>query len=278
MEHDATAPIRHKADASAWPPLIALAIVLVAVAATLRSVTALVAALILAAVGVGGWLREAGREHEAGSREVEHDEGPEDFWQRRTRQGMLVAAAVAVDSALFIAGWRAFAAHDLFSQEAWPPAAGAVGAAAPLAMGLLLFAGAAAMQWGAGWHRMEPSHARVAVGAALAGAAGVAFLVVLATLYARLGAAGFTLDTGAAASGFYWVTGLHAAHVVVALVLVVVLLARVALGGLPVAHRHAEGTAIFWGYIALVWLAVYAFAFLRVVDAHVGHLARVGQG
>ncbi|MDE3175372.1 MAG: cytochrome c oxidase subunit 3 [Pseudomonadota bacterium] len=99
--------------------------------------------------------------------------------------------------------------------------------------------------------------ARAAARAWLAGAFlfGVVFLIVKGMEYARLIDAGFDLDSGGFFTVFYLVTGFHALHVVLGLV-ILALVAR--FDSFP---NYQTGAA-FWHMVDLIWIVVFPILFL----------------
>jgi cytochrome c oxidase subunit 3 len=91
---------------------------------------------------------------------------------------------------------------------------------------------------------------------------GLAFLLTQFLEYARLG---FAPRDGAFASTFYGLTGLHGAHVFVGLCLLGVATVRAFRGHYgPNAHDHlgVELPGIYWHFVDVMWVVVYAAVYL----------------
>jgi heme/copper-type cytochrome/quinol oxidase subunit 3 len=75
----------------------------------------------------------------------------------------------------------------------------------------------------------------------------------------------FTPRTNAYGSLFYTITGLHALHLVVGLVMTAWVLFR-ALGGRYDRHRHlaVQTTVLYWHFVDAVWIAVFSTLYLSV--------------
>lgn len=90
---------------------------------------------------------------------------------------------------------------------------------------------------------------------AVAGGLGLVFLAVKATEYAAEIAAGWSLDGGGFQTLYFLVTGFHALHVVLGLVILAVVAIRPTLAAV-------ETGAAFWHMVDLVWLLVYPVVYL----------------
>jgi len=93
---------------------------------------------------------------------------------------------------------------------------------------------------------------------------GAAFLAGHVDEYVRLWKE-FRPGTNAYASSFYTITGLHAAHLVVGLVIVGYLWWRAATGRYDARHHNAvECGILYWHFVDVVWIFVYASLYLSV--------------
>jgi cytochrome c oxidase subunit 3 len=91
---------------------------------------------------------------------------------------------------------------------------------------------------------------------------GLSFLVTQMVEYSRLG---FAPRDGAFASSFYGLTGLHGAHVFVGLCLLAMATVRAFRGHFgPDAHDHlgVELPGIYWHFVDVMWIVVYATVYL----------------
>jgi nitric oxide reductase NorE protein len=88
-----------------------------------------------------------------------------------------------------------------------------------------------------------------------AGALGVAFLVVKSIEYADKAAHGIDIETNTFFTLFYLMTGFHALHVVMGLVLLVIVGWRNSL-------ENLETGAAFWHMVDLIWLILFPIVYL----------------
>jgi cytochrome c oxidase subunit 3 len=91
-------------------------------------------------------------------------------------------------------------------------------------------------------------------------AMGLAFLLTQAIEYAHIG---FNTGDGAFASAFFGLTGLHGAHVFVGLTILTIMAARAFRGHFTPDHHHGvELAGIYWHFVDIMWLIVYATVYL----------------
>jgi len=90
---------------------------------------------------------------------------------------------------------------------------------------------------------------------ALAGLLGLAFLGFKGVEYSRDLSAGFTIESGTFFTLYYLITGFHALHVVLGLIILAIVAARPSLG-------NVETGAAFWHMVDLVWLLVFPVVYL----------------
>jgi cytochrome c oxidase subunit 3 len=84
---------------------------------------------------------------------------------------------------------------------------------------------------------------------------GITFLTTQFVEYARIG---FAPHTGAFASCFFGLTGLHAAHVFVGLVILLFMTIRSFRGHFSPEHHHGvEIGGIYWHFVDVMWIVVY---------------------
>jgi cytochrome c oxidase subunit 3 len=89
---------------------------------------------------------------------------------------------------------------------------------------------------------------------------GLTFLGVQLHEYATIG---FTPQTGAFASTFFCLTGLHGTHVFVGATLLTIALVRSLRGHYsPEHHMGVELTGIYWHFVDFVWVILYATVYL----------------
>jgi heme/copper-type cytochrome/quinol oxidase subunit 3 len=91
---------------------------------------------------------------------------------------------------------------------------------------------------------------------------GVAFLAGQGLEYARLLGAGVRPGSELFGTTFFTLTGLHAVHVLVGLVLLVVLQAASAARPRRVGNAAWEGIAMYWHFVDVVWVVVFSVVYL----------------
>jgi cytochrome c oxidase subunit 3 len=104
------------------------------------------------------------------------------------------------------------------------------------------------------------SRTGLCAGLVLTLAMGLAFLLTQMLEYARVG---FNPGDTAFASTFYGLTGLHGAHVAVGLTLLSVATVRAFRGHFTPEHHHGvEIPGIYWHFVDVMWIVVYATVYL----------------
>jgi len=89
---------------------------------------------------------------------------------------------------------------------------------------------------------------------------GLTFLLTQVTEYARLG---FAPHDGAFGTIFYCLTGLHGAHVLVGLTLLMFVTIRAFRGHFSApAHYGVEIAGIYWHFVDVMWVVVYSTIYL----------------
>ena len=89
---------------------------------------------------------------------------------------------------------------------------------------------------------------------------GCAFLFIQINEYVHVG---FAPSESAQASIFYGLTGLHGAHVAIGLLLLGMVMIRVFRGHFsPESHRGLEVPGIYWHFVDVMWVVVYATVYL----------------
>jgi len=89
---------------------------------------------------------------------------------------------------------------------------------------------------------------------------GTAFLLTQFIEYAHVG---FNTSDGAFASVFFGLTGLHGAHVLVGLILLVIAAGRAFRGHYSPEHHHGvELPGIYWHFVDVMWIVVYVTVYL----------------
>lgn len=90
---------------------------------------------------------------------------------------------------------------------------------------------------------------------AVAGALGVGFLAVKLSEYADKAAHGITMDTDDFFTLFYLMTGFHALHVVLGIVILAVV-------GWKCSLENVETGTSFWHMVDLIWVLLYPIVYL----------------
>ena len=89
---------------------------------------------------------------------------------------------------------------------------------------------------------------------------GLAFLLTQVVEYLNVG---FNTGAGAFASVFFGLTGLHGAHVAVGLSLLLMVIIRGFRGHFTPEHHHGvELPGIYWHFVDVMWIVVYATVYL----------------
>jgi cytochrome c oxidase subunit III len=74
---------------------------------------------------------------------------------------------------------------------------------------------------------------------------------------------GFNISSGIYGTAFFSLTGLHGIHVTVGVVLLIAVLIRAFLGHFSSrSHFGVEGTVLYWHFVDVVWIALYATLYL----------------
>ncbi|SIR83326.1 cytochrome c oxidase subunit I+III [Haladaptatus litoreus] len=93
-------------------------------------------------------------------------------------------------------------------------------------------------------------------------ALGVAFLVNKALEWQELFHEGLTISSSVRTSTFYLTTGLHAAHVIVGLFIVLYLVARAWNGAYLDDERPVEYFGLYWHFVDIVWLFLFPLFYI----------------
>lgn len=94
-------------------------------------------------------------------------------------------------------------------------------------------------------------------------ALGTGFLLVQGSEWARLIHQGLTLSSGSYGATFYTLIGLHALHVVGAVVWLLAVLAIAHRGGYTAKHHAAVALcATYWYYVCALWLVLFGIVYL----------------
>lgn len=89
---------------------------------------------------------------------------------------------------------------------------------------------------------------------------GLTFLFIQVNEYVHIG---FSPSDSAQGSVFYGLTGLHGAHVLIGLLLLLFVLIRVFRGHFSAsAHRGLEVPGIYWHFVDIMWVVVYTTVYI----------------
>ena len=89
---------------------------------------------------------------------------------------------------------------------------------------------------------------------------GLTFLFIQVNEYVHIG---FSPQDHAQGSIFYGLTGLHGAHVAIGLILLLIATVRAFRGHYtPEEHRGVEVPGIYWHFVDVMWIIVYATVYL----------------
>jgi cytochrome c oxidase subunit 3 len=73
---------------------------------------------------------------------------------------------------------------------------------------------------------------------------------------------GLTLSSGIYGSTFYTLTGLHAAHVTIGVIMLTIIFIRCLLGHFSLNHHFAfEAACWYWHFVDVVWLFLFVFVY-----------------
>jgi cytochrome c oxidase subunit 3 len=92
---------------------------------------------------------------------------------------------------------------------------------------------------------------------------GIVFLLMQAADYALLYSEGLTLASGTYGTLYYTLTGFHGAHVFAGVVMLAVVLYRGLAGQFSSRHHDAvEATSLYWHFVDVVWIALFATLYI----------------
>jgi cytochrome c oxidase subunit III len=92
---------------------------------------------------------------------------------------------------------------------------------------------------------------------------GIVFLLMQAADYGLLYSEGLTLGSGTYGTLYYTLTGFHGAHVFAGVVMLAVVLYRGLAGQFSSRHHDAvEATSLYWHFVDVVWIALFATLYI----------------
>jgi heme/copper-type cytochrome/quinol oxidase subunit 3 len=166
---------------------------------------------------------------------------------------------IATEAILFV--YLIFSYAYLASQQGgpWPPT-GAPSLKLVIPNTVILIGSSFVVAWGQRGFRRTRNAARLAL--ALAGTVllGTAFVAVQGVEWAGKP---FDFSTNAYSSMFFLLTGVHMAHVIVGLLMLVMLLVWTVTGKFNAEHHeHIALGALYWHFVDAVWIAVFITAYI----------------
>lgn len=170
-----------------------------------------------------------------------------------------MACLIATEAILFV--YLIFSYTYLGSQQSgpWPPSGPP---SLKLALPNTAILIASSFLLGYGLRNFRRNRDRLKLALALAGT------IILGTVFITIqgfewAAKPFTFTTNAYSSAFFLLTGVHMAHVVVGLLMLIVLLIWTLQGRFAGAHQeHLPLGALYWHFVDVVWIAVFTTAYL----------------
>jgi len=168
-----------------------------------------------------------------------------------------MALLIATEAALF--GCLLFSYFYLGARaRVWPPH-GAPDLRLASLNTVILLSSSATLHWAERGIR-RGRVARLRLGLALTMALGLGFLSLQAVEYSRQP---FGPGTDAYGSAFFTITGMHGTHVFVGLLTLGVISLMAWLGKFGARHHaYVSNAALYWHFVDVVWLAVYASLYL----------------
>jgi len=246
MSHATTYQSEH--ETSIWPMLVGIGVLLVPLAVLayyawqmpMLGVVLGGGALAVLAVGFSGWTRE--------------------FFRHGTEEGLgpiavtaFIVSEIIIFGTVFVAFWLSRVTHA----DQWASFIPAeLDTTFALWLTVILWASSATIVFS----QRAFEHERR--GSALfwliaTFALGLLFVVLHINEWRHLALGGFTLGSNVYATGFYGLTGVHTAHVVVGLLIHLLLFGVVASGLMKVDRiTFYRGAALYWHFVDIMWLLV----------------------
>ena len=189
----------------------------------------------------------------------------------REGRDMRAAGHARLGMSVFLGTWvmlfaSLFLAYAVVRGQAaeWPPPSlPRLPRAWPGLATLILLVSSAVLRGGVARARRHAGIARRVLLQALTVAAllGIAFVVLQAGVWRMVLAAGLTPATGTYASVFFALTIFHALHVICGLAILTVVAVRTGLDRARDAGNGVWLAAIFWDFVTVVWVVIYAVVF-----------------
>jgi heme/copper-type cytochrome/quinol oxidase subunit 3 len=167
---------------------------------------------------------------------------------------VLAMLIFVITEAMFFAGFVSAFTIMRGSAVIWPPLDQPRLPIAETAFNTLLLLASGGLLFLAGRRaRVRPAQGRRLLLASIA--SGGAFVLLQGREWAQMIAQGMTLQSSALGSFFYLIVGMHAAHAVVALGVLIWLWRRMSHGSVP--PDALAATQIFWYFVVGVWPVLY---------------------
>ncbi len=127
---------------------------------------------------------------------------------------------------------------------------------------ILLLSSAATVTW-AHWGLKKNNRRQLIIGLALTILLGFTFEAIqMSEYYEAYTELGLTLGSGIYGSTFFTLTGLHAAHVSIGAIMLLIILIRCIKGHfLPEHHFAFEAVSWYWHFVDVVWLFLFVFVY-----------------
>lgn len=167
---------------------------------------------------------------------------------------------IASEAMLFGSFFAAyFFARVSVGAETWPPEPFELPVFLALLNTIILVTSSFTIHWALQSIKRD-DRAGLVAGLGLTFLLGLAFLLIQAREYTRLGFSPRDLAFG---STFYGLTGLHGLHVLVGLTLIGIALLRAVRGHYSARHHHGvELPGIYWHFVDVMWIVVYTTVYV----------------
>jgi cytochrome c oxidase subunit 3 len=163
------------------------------------------------------------------------------------------------EAMLFGAFFAAYFFIRVVSGDQWPPGGEDLPIGLAATNAAILLSSSATMHW-TDLSAKRGNQFAMRAGIVLTFLLGATFLFVQINEYLHLG---FTPKTNASASVFFGLTGLHGAHVVIGLLLLLMSAIRIFKGRVtPESWKGLEVAGIYWHFVDVMWIVVFTTIYL----------------
>ena len=170
-----------------------------------------------------------------------------------------MACLIATEAILFV--YLIFSYVYLGSQQSgpWPPS-GAPSLKLVIPNTAILLASSLVVAWGQSRYGRNGNSLQLSLALAVTIIMGTAFVAIQGIEWSEKG---IVLSTNAYSSAFFLLTGVHMAHVVVGLLILLMLLVWNLMGRFKGSHHeHVALGALYWHFVDAVWIVVFITAYL----------------